>query len=144
MLEADFRTAPGAIVGVVAVFIAVDVVGVFLAGVVVVVGNFLDGVVVVAVCNFFVFVDFSFPLSLLTASSSLDTMGSEKLARLKWSNSGGKRFVPLKNGLKIILKNINLTFSIIQNHSFKFVTLIWSTSMSQGAIQILCTLYGFI
>ena len=98
LLEADFRTAPGAIVGVVAVFIAVDVVGVFLAGVVVVVvdSNFLDGVVDVAVGNFLVVADFSFPLSLLTASSSLDKTGSEKLARLKWSNSGGKRFVPLK------------------------------------------------
>jgi len=109
--EADFRTAPGAIVGVVAVFIAVDVVGVFLAVVVVVIVNFLDGVVivvvdffddgvvvavVVAVDIFLVIVDFSFPLSLLTASSSLDKAGSEKLARLKWSNSGGKRFVPRK------------------------------------------------
>ena len=111
-MEADFRTAPGAIVGGVAVFIAVDVAGVFLAGVVAVVGNFLDCVVVVAAAgNFLVVVDFSFPLSLLTASSSLDTVGSEKLARLKWSNSGGKRFVPSKKTnfvSKFLVKRISL------------------------------------
>jgi hypothetical protein len=87
LFEADFRTAPGAIVGVVVVvLIAVDVVGVFLAG-------------VVAAGIFLAVEIFSFPFSLLTASSSLDTTGSEKLARLKWSNSGGKRLVPGKNGV---------------------------------------------
>jgi hypothetical protein len=86
LFEADFRTAPGAIVVVVVVLIAVDVVGVFLAG-------------VVAAGIFLAVEIFSFPLSLLTASSSLDTTGSEKLARLKWSNSGGKRLVPGKNGV---------------------------------------------
>ena len=80
-LEADFRTEPGAI-GVVGV--GVDVAAV--------------GVVVVELLT--AFRGFSFPFS-LPPSSSLEAALEGMLARLKWSNSGGKRFVPKVTKLKM-------------------------------------------
>lgn len=76
--EADFRTDPGAIV--------VVVVGVDAAVV--------DVVVVAVVELLTVFRGFSFPFS-LPPSSSLETTLEGMLARLKWSNSGGNRLVPV-------------------------------------------------
>jgi len=70
-LEADFRTDPGAIVGVGAGVFVVDAAGVG-------------------------FLDFSLPFS-LPFSSSLETTLGGTVARLKWSSSGGNKLVPEKN-----------------------------------------------